>query len=353
MTSYGHEWSKHQWYKQDPLPEIEPALLNSLDIQRYVKKECLLDPEQFQKERMKPASYEMKLLGTLYWWEEKKGELKQRCQRIGEGDRVMLPRNSISYLWTEEPLRLPEYIAARFNLRIREVHKGILLGTGPLIDPGFGGSLLIPLHNLTHRNYPLEGGDGIVWVEFTKVSPNKYWRGNGQNGERPDGLAEFPSRKILDSADTYFKKAEVREGVQSAFKGALDDARSAAEKAEDSVVEAQGKLAQIEKRTLISTLIAMAGLVVGVGTLLFSAYQISFPVMERVHVQSERIAELERIVQGIDHKAGEGVTVSGPRGVTSATPLDSDQGHLVDVDKTREGQEESQGPSALESPPNR
>ena len=136
MTTYGAEWSEHRYYKQDPLPKIKPALLNSLDIKRYVDKGCLLESDTFDKRRMKPASYEMKLLGTLYRWEEVRGRPKKQCKTISCGDPVELPRNSISYLWLEEPLRLPEYIAARFNLRIREVHKGILLGTGPLIDPG-------------------------------------------------------------------------------------------------------------------------------------------------------------------------------------------------------------------------
>ena len=353
MTSYGEKWSEHQWYKRDPLPGIKPALLNSRDIQRYVDKECLLDPKRFKKDRMKPASYELRLLGTLYWWEERKGELKRRCQQVGEGDRVMLLKNSISYLWTEEPLRLPEYIAARFNLRIRDVHKGILLGTGPLIDPGFGGRLLIPLHNLTHRTYPLEGGDGIVWVEFTKVSPNKYWVGTDQSGDRPDGLAPFPTDKILDSADRYFKKAEVGDGVQSAFKGELESTRGAAQAAKDSVGEAEKQLAQFERRAWISGMVGAIGVVLGVAALLFSAHEIHFSMTERVRVQSERLAELERIVQEIEDGTNEDDIVRSSRGINSAATPDSDEAHPADVDKSLKKQEEPQGSGAPASQRNR
>ena len=180
-------WPEHPCYERDPLPDIEPALLNSLDIRRYVDLGCLLEGESFDRQRLKPASYEMRFLEDLYDWQEKDGRLGKRCREVSKGDRVTLVKNSISYLWTEERLRLPEYIAARFNLRIREVHKGILLGTGPLIDPGFGGRIFVPLHNLTDTDYVLTGGDGIIWVEFTKVSRNEYWLPNS-DGERPEDL---------------------------------------------------------------------------------------------------------------------------------------------------------------------
>jgi hypothetical protein len=39
------------------------------------------------------------------------------------------------------------------------------------VDPGFCGRLLIPLHNLTSSEYVIPAGEGLIWVEFTKVSP--------------------------------------------------------------------------------------------------------------------------------------------------------------------------------------
>ena len=159
------------------------------------------------------------------WIGTKDGKLRRRCRVIEDGCDIQLARNSISYLWIREKLLLPEYIAARFNLHIRHVHKGILLGTGPLVDSGFFGRLLIPLHNLTDNDYTIVGGDGIIWVEFTKVSENKFWRSDG--AERPENLKEFPNRKDLGTPIEYIEKSKVTEagGVQSAFRGALDQAR--------------------------------------------------------------------------------------------------------------------------------
>ena len=151
MTMTHKKWREHRYYKIDPFAdEIQPALLNSADIEKYVDKECLIEQDDFKKERLKAASYKIRFLGMLYDWEVKDdGRLQRRCIEISEGTKITLPRNSITYLWTKERLRLPEYIAARFDLHIHHVHKGILLGTGPMIDPGFFGEWLIPLHNLT------------------------------------------------------------------------------------------------------------------------------------------------------------------------------------------------------------
>ena len=167
--------------------------------------------------------------------------MERRRRKIVEGQEITLTRNSISYLWIEERLRLPEYIAARFNLRISEVHKGILLGTGPLVDPGFGGRILIPLHNLTDNDYSLKGGQGIIWVEFTKVSKNCYWLPDQEGTERPSGLVEFPSRKTIDDPDAYLSKAQVVGGVQSAFRGALDKANEAAANSKTDAADAREK----------------------------------------------------------------------------------------------------------------
>ena len=231
------EWRKHQWYSVDPLyGEIQPALLNSVDIRKYVDSGCLVEGEDFEDGQLKTASYEMKFLGEVYdWIGTMDGKLRRRRRVIEDGCSIELPRNSISYLWIKEKLLLPEYIAARFNLHIRHVHKGLLLGTGPLVDPGFFGRLLVPLHNLTDNDYLIEGGDGIIWVEFTKVSENKFWRTDGV--KRPGNLKEFPNRKDLGSPIEYIEKARVTEagGVQSAFKGALDQARTDADGAHNEL----------------------------------------------------------------------------------------------------------------------
>lgn len=110
----------------------------------------------------------------------------------------------------EPTFRIPDYIALRFNLQITHVHKGLLLGTGPLIDPGFEGKLLIPLHNFTLNKYTLYGGQDLVWIEFTKLSPFEDW--NKCIEENPyknikGFYAKFPTSKKINKALNFIEKA--------------------------------------------------------------------------------------------------------------------------------------------------
>lgn len=164
---------RFEYYKsEDPFPDIPPALLNSADVWDYVRVTGMISPFDQSPGKIKSASYEIDLLGEIHLWDEKQ---KKKVIPIERGKKFILEKNSIVYAYLETKFRLPDYIALRFNLRIKHVHRGLLLGTGPLVDPGFVGRLLIPLHNLTSEDYELEGGEGLIWVEFTKLSPNKRW----------------------------------------------------------------------------------------------------------------------------------------------------------------------------------
>lgn len=157
---------------QDPFPDIESALLNSADIADYVAHTGMIFP--FDPSRLGPASYEMILGGEYLYWDEK-GK-KCSCNDIKTGDKLVLRKNSITYVSVKETFRIPNYIALRFNLRVKHVHRGLLLGTGPLVDPGFHGKLMIPIHNLTNNHYTIKPGEKLISVEFTKVSKNPAWK---------------------------------------------------------------------------------------------------------------------------------------------------------------------------------
>ena len=271
------DWSNCEQRDTDPFEEIGPALLNSADIVRYIRAGCLIEEANFSHSRLKTASYELRFLGELHMWENVDGEgLKRRCTSVEMHHAVKLPKNSISYLWTKEELYLPEYIAARFNLHIKHVHKGLLVGTGPLIDPGFGGSLLIPLHNLTGNDYEVCGGDGIAWVEFTKVSSTRP--------ERREDLKEFPPEKRLTHPNLYFDKAGVIGGVESAFKGALHDAQSAARKA---AAEAR----KFRRQGWVSVVIGFAAIVVTVGGVWWTSAGVISDAVARVQDARNRLLE--------------------------------------------------------------
>jgi deoxycytidine triphosphate deaminase len=140
--------------QNDPFPDIAPALLNTADLLEYIAATGMLHPFRVSpgnaSEMLKPASCGMRLAGpVIYWKDTKSGGHRKITVQLEHGEELKLNPNSIVYVTLEPMLRLPDYIAARFNLTIRDIYRGMLVGTGPLVDPGFVGQIHVPLHNLT------------------------------------------------------------------------------------------------------------------------------------------------------------------------------------------------------------
>jgi deoxycytidine triphosphate deaminase len=192
-----------RWRSTDPFPDVVPALLNSADLLDYIATAGILHPFAVTADTLdqwiKPASCAVGCSGDFlrYDLDPKKLELKQQPETgtLEADSRLRLLPNSITFLQLETTFRIPNYMAARFNLTIREIHRGILVGTGPLVDPGFVGRLLIPLHNLTSNEYTVAFGEPLVWVEFTKLSRNSAWRGTDPQVHEASFI-DFPERKL-------------------------------------------------------------------------------------------------------------------------------------------------------------
>lgn len=116
------------------------------------------------------------------------------------------------------------------------------MGTGPLIDPGFFGDLLIPVHNLTSGDYEISGDEGLIWIEFTKTS--RCYE------EVPKGDPRF---KALEQYKTdrdpwyYFGKANNYKPIASSIPGVISDARARAESAANDAKSAANDAAKAQK----------------------------------------------------------------------------------------------------------
>lgn len=212
---------------EDPFSDIKPALLNRTDIAKYVSKTGMIFP--FNPDKLKPASYEIALGDEVLYWDEN-GE-KTHLTELSSKNKVPIRRNSITYVSVAAKFQLPYYIALRFNLSITHVHRGLLLGTGPLIDPGFNGKLMIPIHNLTTNDYTISPGDDLIAVEFTKLSEDiklddeKMQDAYRKNVKKPDlsfddyiNSAIKPLKSVESSLEQTFR--EHKTAVDSAKKQA-------------------------------------------------------------------------------------------------------------------------------------
>jgi len=245
----------------DPFPSAPCALLSSAEVHDYARVTAMLFP--FYASSLKSASYEAHIGGEFIRWDENGTKIEEI---VGRGDSCVLPPNSISFVQVEPTFRLPHYIALRFNLRITHVHRGLLLGTGPLVDPGFEGKLLVPLHNLTSSEYRLNTNDALIWIEFTKTTYGTTLKEKEASKDRM--FAEFPVGKKDKSAKYYFYKASQGAPIQSSIPTSVKQAAESARKSE--------KAAATSRNVIVgAAIIAIAGIGATVGQLMIQQSDIA------------------------------------------------------------------------------
>jgi hypothetical protein len=199
------------------------------------------------------GSYEIRLLGKCAYWNDK-GE--KVVEEVDKDKEFILRRNSIAFVTLEPRFRIPDYIALRFNLKITHIYRGILLGTGPLVDPGFNGKISIPLHNLTTNDYVFRGGEGLIWMEFTKLSNNSTWEREDNVIQRIGKIRRFPENKSFSDVENFLRKAYPGP-IRSSIPEAIYEAKNMAETAEKFL----RRVRAIGIAAVLGFLIAFAGLV--------------------------------------------------------------------------------------------
>lgn len=279
----------NEYKSRDPFPDIPAALLNSADIYDYVRTTGMIYP--FDSEKLKSASYEASVGETCIRW-DKKGN-KQEIDLCREGSFDLAP-NSIAFVTTRERFRLPDYMAVRFNLRITNVHRGLLLGTGPLVDPGFEGHILIPLHNLTTNPYRFKYEEQLIWLEFTKISTNERWaNNNGSTRSRKGEYMLFPEKKTNKEPDYYLKGLQIRSSIPEAIR-----------EAEKSAKEAEGSAKRSEKTTqtyrnfavggAIGIIVTVIAIAVDIRSIWVDVRSITGNITDKQATTSERVVGLQK-----------------------------------------------------------
>ena len=256
---------------KDPFPDIAPALLNTADLIDYIAATGMLHPFTIDRAKpadmLKPASCGMRLHGEVLYFEGREPKEARKITRTLEpGEELVLEPNSITYVTLEPVLRLPDYIAARFNLTIREIYRGILVGTGPLVDPGFVGHIYLPLHNLTCNEYVLTGGEPVAWMEFTKISPNKSWHDTYNSHGRCAPYVPFPDRKRELTLDKYLARASSKP-IMSSIPVSIEKAERSVDRVRRAVQRQVRIVGAFSFLALVAVAIALAGVVITVANL--------------------------------------------------------------------------------------
>jgi len=273
----------------DPFTDVSPSLLAASDIERYVRKTGLISPfftGGGDRSRLKKASYEGRIGSAAYVFQGSKGDFVNVLQ---PGKPLRVKANSIVFVECDLDFRLPRNIALRFNLQIVHVHRGLLLGTGPLVDPGYWGKLCIPLHNLTNEHYDIPLDEGLIWIEFTKTTAdNEAGRGPPKDF--------WDIRKFLIKASRQFDNVRGPIGIASSIPESAKKAEGAAEKAAGDAASAAQNASDAKTASEQSRNINIVGAAVTILTVLGLWASFYFGVRADTAALTARIDALQKEV---------------------------------------------------------
>lgn len=280
----------------------ESGMLSSSHISYYVEKYRII--ENYDKSCLGPASYHMRIGGDVLTWDKGKkielslGEEEDKNKNIYKS--IELKPNSLTFVTTIEKFKLTKDIICRFNLKSKWVHQGLLLGTGPIVDPQLHAFLLIPLHNFSSQPLTIHYGDELISVEFTKtLNPDKQF-----------DLPEGGKTKYIENEnwDFDFKKYRKRIGekpvessVLSQFQ-AYDDAITFYEKKIESLTKdnektinnLEKKNEELLRRHTKYNIIGLTSVFLGAIVLVFTTWQLIESAHDKVDVANNMIKQYKK-----------------------------------------------------------
>lgn len=137
-------------------------ILTDNQIREAVRRgDILIDP--FDDKQVQPASYDFRV-GDQGATTSSKKKLDLKT----EGYLLVQP-GDFAVVLVHEYIRLGAQFVARIGLRSKYARKGLVATTGPQIDPGYEGRLVIGLTNLTPKAVSIPYKDDLLTIEFHKL----------------------------------------------------------------------------------------------------------------------------------------------------------------------------------------
>ncbi|MEM0232971.1 MAG: dCTP deaminase [Candidatus Nezhaarchaeales archaeon] len=132
-------------------------------IRELVEKNNLIDP--FDERCLGPASYDARV-GSKALKPRAEGSPIVNLEREGI---LIIDTGEFVEVITLERFNMPNDVAGRIGLRSYYTRKGLQLFSGPQIDPGFKGNLIVSLFNAGPKPIMLRYGDSFCTIEFHKL----------------------------------------------------------------------------------------------------------------------------------------------------------------------------------------
>jgi len=151
-------------------------ILNNRQIEEsYRKGDILINP--FDESQIQAATYDFRV------GHQGATTTSKKIVDIKKTGYLLLQPGDFGVIIVLEEVRLGPQHVGRFGLRSKYARKGLIATTGPQIDPGFHGRLIIGITNLTPKPISLPYKDNLVSVEFHRLEEpsTKPYSGPYQN----------------------------------------------------------------------------------------------------------------------------------------------------------------------------
>ncbi|MHC1610637.1 MAG: dCTP deaminase [Candidatus Methanospirareceae archaeon] len=153
------------------------ALLTDGEIKKKIS-EGVLKIENFSEDCLEPASYDMRLGEQAFKSRHERGLIN-----IKDSGMITIEPGEFTILTTHERIELPKNIAGHIGLRSHYARKGVILLSGPQIDPGFKGLLTVAVYNVGPRDVVIPFLEKFCTTEYyaLNIDALKPYKGEYQN----------------------------------------------------------------------------------------------------------------------------------------------------------------------------
>src|SRR5437016_1394255 len=124
--------------------------------------EIVLEP--FDEKKLEPASYDARIGNWAF-----SSSSKERFSLVAKGLLIIEP-GEFAVLETREKVILNDSTAGQLGLRSEYAQRGLLLLSGPQIDPGFRGILTVRVVNLAPKPIALPYEAPFLTIQFFRLS---------------------------------------------------------------------------------------------------------------------------------------------------------------------------------------
>jgi len=209
----------------------------------HLARDIIIDP--FEQDQVQASSYDLRVGAQGATTTAKK------LVNIEQEGYLLLQPGDFAVVTVLEELTLGPQYAGPFGLRSKYARKGLIATTGPQVDPGFHGRLIVGLTNLTPTAVPLPFKDDFVTIEFHKL---EHPTTKPYSGPYQDRLTLGPEEIEAITEGTGTALSEVLTTLATLNRSVSSLA--------DSVASVKGELATL--RWMVPLIVALGMAVIGV-----------------------------------------------------------------------------------------